>query len=330
MPDGGPPVASGGGSGIEPTSKSQGSILLTGATGFIGGRIQNRLIESGWQLRVLARSASARAANLDPRAELIDGSLQDAHALSRGVVGTRAVINCAGTVRGSSYEDFEPANVMGVRQLCEAIARLSAPPPLLHFSSLAAEVPELSDYARSKRDGERVLESFADLGWTVMRPPAVYGPGDKEMRGALAWARRGIVPVAGGDRRQRLSMLHVDDLVGAVLAWLENPAAHRHHVYAIHDGKADGYDWDELAAAVAKNANRKPLFIGLPVGLLNVLATLNEARGRLTGKAVMLSRGKVRELTRPRWVADNAAFSEASGWVPEIPLADGVSGLFES
>lgn len=326
MPDGGPPVSAGGSSNEDPHR----SILLTGATGFIGGWIQHRLIEAGWQLRVLARSASPSAGNLDPRAELIDGTLQDTHAAGRGVAGTRAVINCAGTVRGSSYEDFARANVTGVRQLCQAIARLSAPPPLLHLSSLAAEAPDLSDYACSKRDGERVLEEFADLDWTVIRPPAVYGPGDKEMRGALAWARRGIVPVAGGDRRQRLSMLHVDDLAGAVLAWLSNPGAHRHRVYAIHDGKDDGYDWDELATAVAKDPNRKPLFIGLSTGLLNGVATLNEAFGRMTGHAVMLSRGKVRELTHPRWVADNASFTEASGWIPRISLADGVSGLFES
>ena len=229
-----------------------------------------------------------------------------------------------------SYQDFEPANVAGVRQLCEAITRLSAPPPLLHLSSLAAEAPELSDYARSKRDGEQVLEEFSELHWTVLRPPAVYGPGDREMRAALAWARRGIVPVTGGDRHQRLSMLHVDDLVGAVAAWLANPADHRHRVYAIDDGKADGYDWAELAAAVAKNPARKPLFIGLPGGLLSALATLNETLARVTGRAVMLSRGKVRELTHPRWVADNGAFTEASGWVPEIRLADGVSALFES
>ena len=116
------------------------------------------------------------------------------------MAGTSAVINCAGAVRGTTYKDFEPANVAGVRTLCEAIDKLSARPSLLHLSSLAAAEPKLSDYARSKREGERVLEEFPELNWTVIRPPAVYGPGDKEMRAALGWARRGIVPVAGGDK----------------------------------------------------------------------------------------------------------------------------------
>ncbi len=317
-------------SGSAPGQTSKGSILLTGATGFIGRRIQDRLISEGWHLRVLARSASARAGNLHPKAEHVDGSFADANALARGVAGTQAVINCAGSVRGLAYEDFSAANVDGVRALCEAISRLSTSPSLLHLSSLAAEAPELSHYARSKRAGEEVLESFDTLNWTVIRPPAVYGPGDKEMRGAFSLARRGIVAVPGGNRRQRLSMLHVDDLVAAVLAWLKLPAAHRHHVYSIDDGKADGYDWNEIARAAMKNSDGKPLFISLPTGLLDAMAWLNERLASLSGRAIMLSRGKVRELTHPRWVAEPDAFSQASGWAPQITLAEGVSGLFES
>lgn len=317
--------------GLVKTAKtSKGRILLTGATGFIGRRIQDRLIEEGWHLRVLARSGSDRAQNLNPKAEHVDGAFADTSALARGVAGTQAVINCAGSVRGLNYEDFRMANVGGVHALCEAISRLSTAPALLHLSSLAAEAPELSHYARSKRAGEEVLERFDALNWTVIRPSAVYGPGDKEMRGALSWARRGIVPVPGGDRGQRLSMLHVDDLVAAVIAWLKSPAVHRHHVYSIDDGKADGYDWNEIALASMRKKDGKPLFVGLPKGLLDSAAWANERLAAMTGRSIMLSRGKVRELTHSRWVADGSAFSQASGWVPQIQLAEGVSGLFES
>ncbi|MFV2091419.1 MAG: NAD-dependent epimerase/dehydratase family protein, partial [Pseudomonadales bacterium] len=210
----------------------EGSVLVTGATGFIGRRIQNRLLEDGWHVRVLARSSSPRIDNLDPRTELIDASLGDFPALSRAVAGTRAVINCAGSVRGLSASDFEPANVHGVKLLCEAITRLSSAPALLHISSLAASEPTLSDYANSKFEGERVVQCYRDLNWCVIRPPAVYGPGETEMRAALGWARRGIVPIAGGDRNQRISYIQVDDLVAAMVAWLDNPEAHRHQTYA--------------------------------------------------------------------------------------------------
>ncbi len=313
-----------------PARLSKGSILLTGATGFIGRRIQARLLSNGWQVRVLARSSSDRLGHLDPAAKIVHGSLTDTAALRRGLAGTVAVINCAGTVRGSSFEDFETANVSGVRALCDAMQALSTPPALLHLSSLAAEAPELSHYARSKREGERVLAAHDSLRWTVLRPPAVYGPGDTEMRPALAWARRGFVPVPGGDPNQRLSLLHVDDLVEAVCAWLEAPEVHLHRVYSLDDGKAEGYDWYELAAAASADSGRRPIIIRLPGGLLSAVAWINESLARLTGRAVMLSRGKVRELTRARWVADSSSFQRASGWHPSIPLAQGVSGLFES
>jgi nucleoside-diphosphate-sugar epimerase len=305
----------------------QGGIFLTGATGFIGRRIQQRLLDDGWWVRVLCRPDSAGIGNLDIRAERIDGALDDQSALTRAVIGTTAVINCAGSVRGLNYAAFEPANVAGVANLCAALTTLDAPPPLLHLSSLAASEPGLSDYARSKWAGEQVLHEHPSLCWTIIRPPAVYGPGDREMRAALGWARRGIVPVAGADPQQRLSMLHVDDLAAAVTAWLESPASHQHRTYAIDDGKPDGYDWYEFAAAIA---TRRPRLIGLPTWLLDSFARVNEALAGLTGRAIMLSRGKVRELTHPRWVADNGPFCSSSGWQPQISLAEGVSGLFES
>ena len=245
----------------------------------------------------------------------------------RGLAGVSAVINCAGSVRGNDYSAFAHANVEGVRSLVRAMERLESGAPLLHLSSLAATRPELSDYARSKRAGEEVLETSAGLGWTVFRPPAVYGPGDREMRGALVWARRGLVPVPGGDRAQRLSMLHVDDLVEAVMEWLAEPARFAHRTYELDDGKPDGYDWVEFAAAVCR---RGPLYLPLPRSLLLLAARANEQVARLTGRQVMLSRGKVRELTHARWVADSSPYVRGSGWRPRIGLARGVRGLFES
>jgi nucleoside-diphosphate-sugar epimerase len=310
-----------------PTPESRGTIFLTGATGFIGARLLEQLVGDGWRVRVLVRGGPERSLNLPAAAERVSGSLGDSEALGQGLAGATAVINCAGSVRGNDYRAFQQVNVDGLNSLVRVMARQAAEVPLLHLSSLAATEPELSAYARSKRAGERVLESCPDLQWTVLRPPAVYGPGDTEMRGALAWARRGLVPVPGGDRGQRLSMLHVDDLVSAVTHWLDEPARFTHGIYELDDGKSDGYDWTEFAAAVCR---RDPLYLPLPRTALLLVAGINEALGRLTGRPVMLSRGKVRELTHPRWVADSRAFVEACSWHPRISLARGVRGLFES
>ena len=166
---------------------SRGTVLLTGATGFVGRRLQTLLLDNDYAVRALIRHQSPRSENIDPRAERIEGALDDPQALARGLVGTKAVINCAGAVRGNSPDDFADVNIDGVRALAKAVERLSAPPALLHMSSLAASHPELSDYADSKKSGEKVLDEFPELLWTVFRPPAIYGPGDVEMRPLLIW-----------------------------------------------------------------------------------------------------------------------------------------------
>ena len=312
-------------------SPPPGAVLLTGATGFVGSRLQNHLLGNGFKVRALVRHGSPRAGRLDARVERVEGALDNAQALARGLAGTRAVIHCAGAVRGRDWDDFVGVNVEGVRSLANAMKRLSSPPALLHVSSLAATQPGLSSYARSKREGERLLEDYLELLWTVMRPPAIYGPGDVEMKPLLGLVRRGVVPVAGGEHGQRLSLLHVDDLCTAVLAWLKAPARHRHYCYELDDGHPHGYSYPEIIDAVCTQPLfRRPLIIPLPIGLLTAVARTNEALCALIGRAPMLTRGKVREFIHADWVCDNTAFSGTSGWRPAIRLADGAARLFES
>ncbi len=312
-------------------SPPPGAVLLTGATGFVGHRLQNHLLGNGYQVRALLRHGSARAGRLDARVERVEGALDNPQALARGLAGTRAVIHCAGVVRGRDWDDFAGVNVEGVRSLANAMKRLSSPPALLHVSSLAATHPELSSYARSKREGERLLEDYSELLWTVLRPPALYGPGDVELRPLLGLVRRGVVPVAGGEHGQRLSLMHVDDLCTAVLAWLKAPARHRHYCYEIDDGHPRGYSYPEIVEAICTQPLfSKPLIIPLPIALLMGVARVNEALSALLGRAPMLSRGKVREFTHSDWVCDNTAFSGTSGWRPAIRLAEGVARLFDS
>jgi nucleoside-diphosphate-sugar epimerase len=308
----------------------RGPVLLTGATGFVGQTLQTHLLAAGFAVRVLVRRGSPRADRVDARAQLLEGDLGDAQALARGLAGTKAVINCAGSVRGANPEDFAPANVDGVRALASAIQRLTARPALLHISSLAASQPDLSDYAASKRAGEQVLTEFPDLLWTVFRPPAIYGPGDVELRRLLNSVRRGIVPVPGGNRNQRLSLLHVDDLARAVLAWLDAPARSRHHVYALDDGHPNGYSWPEIAEAVcSRPLFGRPLFIPVPAGVLRMAGQVNAQLARLLRRKPMLTAGKARELTWETWLCDNSPFSRTSGWAPAKSLKDGVASLYD-
>jgi 2-alkyl-3-oxoalkanoate reductase len=299
-------------------------LLLTGATGFIGQHLHRRLLDRGHPVRVLLRPSSVARAGIDGRCEVAIGELTNAAAVAEALEGVDAVVYAAGTVRGQRYEDFTTANVAGLETLVAALTRRNGPLPLVVLiSSLAAERPELSDYARSKRAGEEVLRGATHLRWSILRPPAVYGPGDVEMRPLLKLAAAGLA-LCPGPPDQRLSLLHVADLVRAVEALLDHPDACRHRCFGLDDGKPGGYDWGEIGLSVA---GRKIRQLNVPPRLLGALARSNLLAARVLGYAPMLTPGKVRELQQPSWLCDNRALALATGWQPEIDLARGARML---
>jgi nucleoside-diphosphate-sugar epimerase len=299
-------------------------VALTGSTGFIGQQLQRQLLADGYGVRALVRPGSPHLGRLDTRSETAQVRLDDLPGLREAVTGVSAVVYCAGSVRGRTFEDFAPANVHGVRHVAGVLSELDAPPPMLLISSLAASRPDVSPYAASKAKGERVLREHEALAWTILRPPAVYGPGDKEMRPILAWMRRGFAFVPGPPG-QRLSLLHVEDLASAVVAWLRHWPSCRHQVFAIDDGRPGGYDWDAMAEAVSDRPVRQ---LRVATGLLTLAARLNSGASKVLGYAPMLTPGKVRELIQPSWIGDNAAFSRATGWSPRIGLREGARQMF--
>ena len=299
-------------------------IALTGATGFVGRRLQRQLIAAGHQLRALIRPASAANARLAPGCQAIIVELTDSERLAAALDDIDVLVYCAGSVRGAGIDDFRLANVTGVRNLATVAAARTRPVPFLLISSLAASRPQVSDYALSKFEGEQALAQFSALPWTVIRPPALYGPGDREMRPVLNWIRRGLAPMPG-PRGQRLSLLHVDDLAGAVQAWLSCIERCRHQVYAIDDGTPGGYDWNTIGRAVA---GREPWLLPVPAALLHTAARINQLLSLAVGYAPMLTPGKVRELRQPDWLGDNGEFGRATGWSPQIDLATGSARLF--
>lgn len=299
-------------------------MLLTGATGFIGRHLHVHLLDRGVAVRALVRPGSVAGAALDARCEIVAGDLTAPAAWRSAVDGVRAVVYGAGAVRGRDYQDFVPANGAGVETMTAELAALSEPPPVLLISSLAASRPRLSHYAASKRAGEQALASSALESWTVLRPPAVYGPGDEEMRPLFDLIRRGIA-LRPGPPDQRLSLLHVDDLVRAVAAVLAAPEACRGQTFAIDDGTAGGYAWGDIALAVAGRRVRE---IGVPFALVRGVGAFNVACARLFRYAPMLSPGKARELHEANWLCDNRAFTHATGWRPQVDLEHGAAALY--
>jgi len=254
-----------------------------------------------------------------PLLEWVRGDLRDASSLAELVRGADTVVHCAGAVRGSSVGAFDEVNVRGTARLAEAAGRGGEARRFLLVSSLAAREPGLSWYASSKRRGEEALARIAGdaMAWTVLRPTAVYGPGDREMRPLSLTMQRGVLPVLGAPDG-RVSLLHVEDMTMAVAAWMRSEAPTG--VLELHDGTPEGYTWREVARIVSAVADRPVRTVRVPAAAVFAVAGLNLMIARALGSAPMLTPGKVRELRHADWSCSNGAATAALGWRPRIDL----------
>ena len=300
------------------------TIAITGATGFVGAALTRRLVASGRKIQALIRPESShkRPAGIDVR--WIDGDLENSESLRRLLHGADTVVHCAGAVRGATRAQFYRVNVDGIARLAELAVDRHPRPSLLLISSLAAREPHLSHYAASKREGEAVLVEKSDkLFWTVFRPSAIYGPGDRELTPVFHWMRKGIAPILGSGKG-RFSLLYVEDLAEAIVQWLDhkgNPGC----IFELHDGQPGGYAWHDVIDTVADLRQGKTVVaLRIPLVVARVFAMLNLISARVLGYAPMLTPGKVRELHHFNWVCDNTALNTATGWTPKILLAEGL------
>ena len=130
-----------------------------------------------------------------------------------------------------------------------------------------------------------------------------------------------------GTNEQRLSLIHVDDVASAVLAWLDTWQHCREQIFTLDDGHSGGYSW-RVIAQIASGGRYYP--VKIPAWLLSGAATINLSLSHWFRYSPMLTPGKARELTQADWVCNNRALNEASGWTPAIELEAGLSSLFGS
>ena len=304
------------------------TVALTGATGFIGNRVARRLVANGCKLQALARATSDRSRLSEFNIHWVEGTLEDPDSLGRLVRGADAVVHCAGAVRGATQAHFDRLNVDGAVRLVRAAVEQHPVPRFLLISSLAAREPGLSYYAASKRQAEIVLAEHAgSMPWAVLRPPAVYGPGDREMLPLFRWMVRGFAFILGTGNA-RFSMLYVDDLAEAIQNWLLKDSLLK-MVFELHDGRPGGYSWQDVIDAISGLNARRIKCLHVPVTGLKVAAGINLITARLLGYAPMLTPGKLRELRHPDWVCDNTAFTRETGWTPKVSLEEGLRRTLE-
>lgn len=289
------------------------TIAVTGATGFVGQALLDAATKEGAVLRALTRKPQAPRKGV----EWVRGDLADKAALARLVDGARAVVHIAGLTTAKDAAAFEAGNVTGTMAMVEA-ALAAGVPRFVHVSSLAAREPELSLYGGSKARGERVVKA-SGLDWTIVRPPAVYGPRDDAMFELFRSARFGVVPAV---RAARTSLIHAEDLARLLLALVPGGDGATQQTFEPDDGRRGGWSQDELARAIGWAVGRGRVWVpALTPGMLEWAARGDMLVRRSKAKLTLDRAGY---MAHPDWAASEAACVPPELWRPIIGTRDGL------
>ncbi len=297
---------------------SKVDVAVTGATGFVGKHLIERLNLKGLKARLLVRKPGDHDLG---DAEIVQGDLSQGPALAELCDGAPCVLHCAGLISATSAERFADVNVEGTRNIV-AEAQKAGVKRFVYLSSLAARKPDISHYAATKRGGEDLVRQAGDaFHWTILRPAAVYGPGDWA---TLPLLRQLLRPVAfiPGSRAARVSLIHARDLADALvkLASGENVAG---DVFELDDGRPDGYSWEEMAEIAGRLQGRRIRCVFLPKAALRIVGRVEVRFAKWGDRMPELTPEKVSELYFEDWVCRNNLLRDHSGWSAQIGFEQG-------
>lgn len=287
------------------------TLAITGGTGFVGSRLIAIATAAGHQVRALTRREQAARAHID----WIAGDLGNLAALTQLCEGADAVIHVAGVVNAPDRAGFAEGNIAGTRNMLAA-AEGAGVQRFVHVSSLAAREPGMSDYGWSKAEAEQ-LAADSLLDTAIVRPPAIYGPGDMEMLELFKLARKGIALLPPGGR---LSVIEVGDLGRLLLALAMGGNGGRS--YDCDDGRENGWSHKEFAQAIGAATGKRVAALALPRPLMMAGAHLDRL---VRGPGAKLTPDRVAYFCHEDWVIDPARRPPADLWIPAIETQAGLA-----
>jgi dihydroflavonol-4-reductase len=305
-------------------------VAVTGATGFIGRHLTARITANGEIVRAVVRPSSvARAIG---SGVTVVGSPLEQHALVEAFRDVDVVIHLAGVVSALSDREYAATNVEGTREVARAACTVGA--RLVHVSSLAAAGPApasaprreddpvapVTAYGRSKLEAERVVAGVDGLRWTILRPAAVYGPGDRAMLPLFRFARRGMLPLVGRTTAA-YTFVHVDDVVRAIAAAVEHDASGE----TMFVGHPEAVTAREILEAVRTAVGRRAVIVRVPWALTRMAAVAGELAGGLRGRPLSLNSSRYTELSAEGFVCNVDRLRDRLGIVAQIGLREGLA-----
>jgi dihydroflavonol-4-reductase len=312
------------------------TALVTGGSGFIGSHLVELLLHKGYAVRCLLRKTSSTAWLKDLPITVVQGDVFDEKALAAAVKGVDYVYHSAGLTKARKKEDYYRANVDGTHNMLQAA--LQHAPNLnrfVHISSGTAAGPSptaapiteehhgtpITTYGISKLRAEEDCWKIADrLPLTIVRPPAVYGPRDKDVFEFFATMQKGLQPVVGFGEKY-VSLIHVTDLVRGIVMAGESPKS-LGQLYFISSKKV--YGWKEIGQITRAVLGKKALTVRIPEGGVYVVATFAEFFALFSSKPALINFEKARDMVQDYWTSDSSKAKRDFGFEQQISLEEGV------
>jgi nucleoside-diphosphate-sugar epimerase len=310
--------------------------LITGASGFIGSHLVDLLLARGYSVRVLLRTTSSLEWLQDQRLEHVYGDLSDVQALRSAVEGVDYVYHLAGTTRAKSAEEYFRANQQGTRNLLATVKDHAAHlQRFVHISSQTAVGPSptatpidetapakpLTNYGKSKWGAElECHQFFQHFPLTIVRPPAVFGPRDRDIFNFFSTLNKGLLPIVGFSDKY-ISLIHSADLVrGFVQAGESQKSIGETYFIA----SARPYTWKEIGDIASRLAGKRVLRVRVPELLAYAVAAVAEGLALFSAKPALLNFEKTRDMVQDYWTCDSSKATRDFGYRQEMSLEEGM------
>ncbi|MEK7447861.1 MAG: NAD(P)-dependent oxidoreductase [Planctomycetota bacterium] len=321
-------------------------VLVTGGTGFIGSHLVEQLLQKKYDVFCLVRDRNNLKwlSLLGGQVKYIYADLSSRSSLESALSDSDAwdyIYHLAGVVKANRKELYYEANFLGTKYLIETAAALDNKnlKKFLHVSTLAAVGPSgngravteetkcrpVTDYGVSKLMGERIVLEYLDrLPITIVRPPVVYGPRDRDLLIYFKIINYGLKPIIG--TRKYINIIYVHDLVNGIIQAAESKEA-TGRTYFI--ANPESYSIEYISNLVQQSLNCKVITLRIPDGVVKLLAAGAEYFSRLKGRATIFNRQKAREIAQHFWVCDTGRVQQELGFKTRVSLKNGLKQTAE-
>ena len=310
--------------------------LVTGSNGFIGSFLVEKLLDNGIEVRCLVRKTSNIEWLGNLNVEFIYGELRDPSSLYNAVRHVDVIYHLGGVTRGRQEQDYIDGNyTTTVNLLKTCIDHGPEHQKFVFVSSQAAGGPSIkgipltekhavnpvSMYGRSKKMAEQaVLQLSEKRPVTIVRPPSVYGPRDKDFYTLFKYAKSGVMPMVDGGEQQ-ISIIYISDLVDGIYLAGTKPEADGELFFISSEEQVS---FAEIAKAIMQALDKKARLVNIPIWAVELLSEASIALSCVTKKSPLMNRDKVTEIKQPAWLCSAEKAKRLLGFKANVTLERGM------